>query len=56
MLALYPKSATQSLHNIVTSLIGHIKWSSSVFLAVLAANNLGFGLLALAEICKTFGQ
>ena len=32
-----------------------MKWSSSGFLGVLAANNLGFGL-ALAEICQTFGQ
>ncbi len=32
-----------------------IKWSSSGFLHVLAANILGFGL-ALAEICQTFGQ
>ena len=30
-----------------------MKWSSSGFLGVLAANNLGFGL-ALAEICQTF--
>ena len=53
-----PKSATQSLHNMVTSLaldpyMEEMKWSSSSFLAVLAANNLGFGL-ALAEICQTF--
>jgi hypothetical protein len=33
-----------------------MKRSSSGFLAVMATNNLGFGLLALAEICKTFGQ
>ena len=33
-----------------------MKWSSSGFLALLAASNLGFGL-ALAEIlCQTFGQ
>ena len=32
-----------------------MKWSSSGFIGVLAANNLGFGL-ALAEICQTFGQ
>ena len=48
------KSATQSLHNM--EIITHwthmeeMKRSSSGFLAVLAANNLGFGLLALAEI------
>jgi hypothetical protein len=33
-----------------------MKWSSSGFYAVLAANNLGFIGLALAEICQTFGQ
>jgi hypothetical protein len=35
-----------------------MKWSSSGYLAVLAANNLGFGFgLALTEICQTsFGQ
>ena len=32
-----------------------IKWSSSGFLCVLAANNLDFGL-AQAEICQTLGQ
>ena len=32
-----------------------MKWFSSGFLGVLAANNLGFGL-ALAEICQTLGQ
>jgi hypothetical protein len=32
-----------------------MKWPSSGFLGVLAANNLGFGL-ALAEICQHFGQ
>jgi hypothetical protein len=31
------------------------KWSSSAYLGVMAANNLGFGL-ALAGICHTFGQ
>jgi hypothetical protein len=33
-----------------------MKRSNSGFLGVLAANNLGFGLLALAEICQTFCQ
>jgi hypothetical protein len=32
-----------------------MNWSSSGIYAVLAANNLGFGL-TLAEICQTFGQ
>jgi hypothetical protein len=32
-----------------------MKWSSSGFLAVLAAINLGFGF-TLAEICQTFDQ
>jgi hypothetical protein len=32
-----------------------MKWSSSGFLAVLATINLGFGFIALAEICQTFG-
>jgi hypothetical protein len=31
-----------------------MKWSSSGFLGVLGAKNLGFGL-ALAKICQTFG-
>jgi hypothetical protein len=31
-----------------------MKWSSSGFLGVLVAINLGFGL-ALGEICQTFG-
>jgi hypothetical protein len=31
-----------------------MKWFSSVVLGVLAANNLGFGLLAPAEIRQTF--
>ena len=32
-----------------------MKWSSSGFIAQVAANYLGFGLaLALAEICQTF--
>jgi hypothetical protein len=48
------KSATQSLHNmdIIThwTHLEEMKKSNSGFLAVLAANNLGFGLLALAEI------
>jgi hypothetical protein len=33
-----------------------MKWFSSGFLGVPTANDLGFGLLALAEICNTFGQ
>jgi hypothetical protein len=34
-----------------------MKWFSSAMLDVLAANNLGFGLMALiAKICLTFGQ
>jgi hypothetical protein len=50
-----PKSATQSLLNIVTSLIGPYEMFSSAMFGVLAANNLGFGLMALAEIWQTFG-
>jgi hypothetical protein len=33
-----------------------MKWFSSAMLGVLAANNLGYGLAPLAEICQTFGQ
>ena len=33
-----------------------MKWSSSGFHGVLAANKLGFGLALLAEICQTFSQ
>jgi hypothetical protein len=34
-----------------------MKWFNRTMLGVLAANNLGFGLMALAEIlCQTFGQ
>jgi hypothetical protein len=33
-----------------------MKWSSSGFLAMLAANNLGFGMALLAEIRQTFDQ
>jgi hypothetical protein len=33
-----------------------MKWFSSGFLGVPTANNLGFGLLALAEICQTSSQ
>jgi hypothetical protein len=40
---------------LITSLIGHCCIRSSGFLAVLASNNLGFGL-AHAVICQTFSQ
>jgi hypothetical protein len=33
-----------------------MKWVSSAMLSMLAANNLGFHLMALAEICQTFSQ
>ena len=33
-----------------------MKWFSSAMLDVLVANNLGFHLMALAEICQSFGQ
>jgi hypothetical protein len=35
--------------------MNEMKWTSSGFLGVLAANNFGF-CLALAEICQTLGQ
>jgi hypothetical protein len=33
-----------------------MKCFNSAMLGALVANNLGFGLMALAEICQTFGQ
>ena len=51
-------SPTQpSLHGNTThwTHMEEMKWSSSGFLGVLSASNLGFGL-AVAEICQTFVQ
>jgi hypothetical protein len=58
--AWHVQNQPHSLHSMVTSLFGPIwrgtKWSSSGLLAVLAANNLGFIGLALAEICQLLGR